>query len=276
MENRDMKSFFRYVLVVCSLFVCGASFASNVAGYAVPTVEPKYGEMGVAQLWEMGNTAYANSDFLAAEKAYNEILGRDMHSVELYYNLGNLYHRRGNLGLSLLYLYRAQKMNPSDRDITHNIDVVKAGAVDEIEELPTLFITKGVNWLASRFSGFGWSVASLAMLAVALLMVMLYIFSPGIVVRRVGFSFAALFALLFVVATIFALEARSNAMNSTEAVVLSRRSVVRSSPDSSATEIFVIHEGTKMSIEREFGDWCEIRIGDGKQGWIELSSIGKI
>ncbi len=269
-----VKSFFIVVLLFCALFESSAN--SSVSGYSVPSVEVNYGAMSVAELWNMGNSAYANNDYLGAEKAYLEVLNRELHSAELYYNLGNLYHRQGSVGQSLLYLYRAQRLEPSDRDIAHNIEVVKMSTVDDIEELPTLFVKRWAEWISTRFSIFGWTLFSLVSLALALGFVLLYIFSDGLSLRRVGFAFTAIFALLFALSTSLALDARREVLSSNEAVVMRKRAAVMSAPDSSSTEIFNLHEGTKITIEREYGDWCEVRIGDGKQGWIELSNIAKI
>ncbi|MFI3327681.1 MAG: SH3 domain-containing protein [Rikenellaceae bacterium] len=273
MKRVFLRSIFAFFF---AFLVVEVSANSSVSGYSVPVVEVDYGAMGAAELWDMGNAAYANNDYLGAEKAYSAILARDLHSYELYYNLGNLHHRLGNVGQSLLYLYKAQKLNPSDRDVAHNIEVVRLGTVDEIDELPVLFVRRWADWVSSRFSVVGWSVFSLVSLFFALAFFMLYLFSSGLRFKRLGFSFGLLFVVAFAFATLYGVSARDEILNPSSAVVLSKRAVVRSAPDRSSTEIFTLHEGTRVAVEREYGDWCEIRISDGKQGWVRLSSIGKI
>ena len=44
---------------------------------------------------------------------------------------------------------------------------------------------------------------------------------------------------------------------------------VKSSPDKASTDLFVLHEGTKVRTVSELGDWREIVIADGKKGWVE-------
>ena len=51
---------------------------------------------------------------------------------------------------------------------------------------------------------------------------------------------------------------------------------VKSSPDRAATDIFVIHEGTKVTISSEVDGWCEVTIADGKKGWTESSHLERI
>jgi SH3-like domain-containing protein len=50
----------------------------------------------------------------------------------------------------------------------------------------------------------------------------------------------------------------------------------KSSPDSSGTDLFVLHEGTKVSVEDEVGEWLEIRLSDGNKGWVPLNSLNII
>ena len=50
----------------------------------------------------------------------------------------------------------------------------------------------------------------------------------------------------------------------------------KSSPDNSGTDLFVIHEGTKVTIEDEVGGWYEIRLSDGNKGWVPANSLEKI
>ena len=50
----------------------------------------------------------------------------------------------------------------------------------------------------------------------------------------------------------------------------------KSSPDNSGTDLFVLHEGTKVSIEDEVGEWLEIRLSDGNIGWVQVNSLNII
>lgn len=38
-------------------------------------------------------------------------------------------------------------------------------------------------------------------------------------------------------------------------------------------DLFVIHEGTKVTILDEVGSWRNISLADGRQGWIPASDI---
>jgi SH3-like domain-containing protein len=52
---------------------------------------------------------------------------------------------------------------------------------------------------------------------------------------------------------------------------------IKSTPAENGTDLFVLHEGTKVVItDSSMDDWKEIRVADGKRGWIETSKIEMI
>jgi len=83
-------------------------------------------------------------------------------------------------------------------------------------------------------------------------------------------------ALLFIVSTIFAYNEREALVNSAEAIIMSSAAPIKSSPDRAATDLFVLHEGTKLTTGESIDGWVEIRIADGRKGWIESSRIEQI
>ena len=60
------------------------------------------------------------------------------------------------------------------------------------------------------------------------------------------------------------------------AVIFSSTVTVKSSPDESGTDLFVIHEGLKVDIKEELSGWCNIKIADGSSGWVKQSTLEKI
>ena len=63
-------------------------------------------------------------------------------------------------------------------------------------------------------------------------------------------------------------------MNRTGAIIISCALPVNSTPSKSGTDLFILHEGTKVEItDGTMRGWKEIRVADGKEGWIETSKI---
>ena len=50
-------------------------------------------------------------------------------------------------------------------------------------------------------------------------------------------------------------------------------STVKSSPDNSGNTLFILHEGTKVSLIEEIGQWKRVELTDGRQGWINSLDI---
>jgi hypothetical protein len=48
---------------------------------------------------------------------------------------------------------------------------------------------------------------------------------------------------------------------------------VKSSPNQSGIDLFILHEGTKVSIKSTLGEWTEIELEDGNVGWMPGKDI---
>ena len=81
---------------------------------------------------------------------------------------------------------------------------------------------------------------------------------------------------LFIATTLMAWSERNMLVDRNEAVVMSSALSVKSSPDKSATDLFVLHEGTVVTIGSTVEGWAEVRIADGNKGWVETDRIERI
>ena len=60
------------------------------------------------------------------------------------------------------------------------------------------------------------------------------------------------------------------------AIVLTPSVTVKGAPDNSGTSLFVIHEGLKVKIIESLGEWVNIRLEDGNEGWVAKRDIERI
>ena len=61
------------------------------------------------------------------------------------------------------------------------------------------------------------------------------------------------------------------------AIIMEPSVTVRSTPSTSGTELFILHEGKKVTIKDDsMKDWKEIEIEDGNIGWLPASAIEQI
>ena len=226
--------------------------------------------------WELGNKAYTDGDFARAVEEYQAIVEEGEYSLKLYYNLANAYFKLGELGEAILYYNRALRIAPANDDVRHNLALAEAQTKDRIAEVPEFFLNRWLHSVANSMSCLAWSVLSLVALALVAIFVLLFLLASQLSKRKVGFYGALVSLVLFVGTTAFALSVRSEMLERNEAVVMASAVSIKSSPDRSATDIFVLHEGTMVNIVSEVDEWREITIADGKKGWVEAKNIEQI
>ena len=254
----------RRIILYTILFV--VSFAVSVRG-AEPTS---------AERWSSGNAAYSAGNYDEAIAEYQAIVDGGEYSLELYYNLANAHFKVGNIGKSILYYNKALRLDPSQEDVLHNLAIAEAQTKDRVGEETAFFLAEWMRALRNTMSCTTWSVLSLVAFALFLAFALLFLLASPIKVRKAGF-FCALCAVVLFVATIsFAISSRNDILTHDEAIVLSSAISVKSSPDRSATDLFVLHEGTKVRIVSEIDEWCEVVLADGKKGWLQKNNIEEI
>lgn len=229
-----------------------------------------------SQLWESANAAYSTGNYDAAIDGYNRILDRGLHSAPLYYNLANALFKKGETGSAILYYNRALRLSPADEDIRHNLEYAERMTKDNIEAVPEFFLATWLRSVRSSLSCSAWTVMSLVLFAAMLALGLLYLLSQRLSVRKAGFYGMAAAMLLFVITSLFAWGERRVIVDRNEAIVMGSSVPVKSSPDKSATDLFVLHEGTKVTVGDTLDGWAEIRIADGNKGWVETGRIERI
>lgn len=227
----------------------------------------------LSRQWDVANAAYINADYSAAAKGYEAISAQGVQSGKLYLNLGNAYFKQGMNGKALLNYHRAHRLAPTDEDIQYNLMLANAYVQDKIETVPTFVVKRWVVDLRQAFTSNTWAVVSIFLFSCMLICAMVYLLVARIALRKVGFYGGVLMLLLFVVAVWFASLQRQELLSPSEAIVMLGAAPVKSAPDASSKELFVLHEGTKVKVNEQLGDYREITIADGNKGWILSSSI---
>lgn len=228
------------------------------------------------KLWDQANTAYINNDFPTAISLYETILSSGRQSGKLYYNLANAYFKEQEIGRAILNYNRALRLNPGNEDIRYNLQVAEKMTKDHIDAVPEFFVKTWLSNLRNLLSSTTWAVLSLVFLAAMLGSALFYLLSRRLVRRKIGFYGTATAFLLLVLTLCFAGIDRREAIDRTSAVVLRDAVAVKSSPNQNSTDLFILHEGTKVEISDRLNGWCEITIADGKKGWMECSTFETI
>jgi len=224
-------------------------------------------------LFEQGNTFFEDQEYTQAIDAYEEILAMGYESAELYYNLGNAYYKTGKYAWAILNYERAMRLQPQDEDIRFNLEIARMTLVDEIPEIPKLFYVKYLKDVRAFFS---LKILTYLTLAVYLLFIgclILWLTLRSAFLRRMFRTASIIIGVFLVLFSLLFISKIHTTSSSVEAVIMSPEVYVRSSPTESGTNLFAIHSGLKVKIENQSNDWYEIRLPDGKEGWIESTHL---
>lgn len=227
-------------------------------------------------LLDMGNKAYIDGDYEQALNYYNAILDRNLFSAALYYNTANAYFKTNQIGKAILFYNRALVIDPSMEDAEYNLAIAEARTKDKIAEVPQFFIKRWVKAVQNLFDCTTWSIMSLVALALVMLCALMFLLARRIAIRKTGFYGALAGLVLLVATTAFAVAERNDILSREGAVVMMSAISVKSSPDHNATDLFVLHEGTKVRVTAQIEGWSEVVIADGNKGWTESKNIEKI
>ena len=160
------------------------------------------------------------------------------------------------------------RLQPSNADIRANIAFVNSQTVDQMEVLPELFLKRWFSALRNLFSQKGWAVFSI-LCALLFFIVLAFFLLAGDLRRRVRLLVLDGCLLLLLALGVGMAFAQKRALERTDEAIVTALSVsVRSMPDASGTELFTVHEGMKVRLTDEVGEWVEVQFPNGSKGWV--------
>lgn len=70
------------------------------------------------------------------------------------------------------------------------------------------------------------------------------------------------------------LRTKSELINHDNAIIMAPSVTVKSTPNQSGTDLFILHEGRKVIIkDNTMKEWKEIKLEDGNVGWVPTNVI---
>ena len=220
-----------------------------------------------------GDSAYIKDDYTTAIQIYESLL-KNGESADVYYNLGNSYYKIGEIAKAVLNYERALLMKPGNSDIRANLEVARAKTIDKVEPVPEVFFVSWTKALINSMSVDAWATWGIVSFILFIITLYFFIFSKQIMLKKVGFIAGIVFLIVMICSNLFASEQKERLVNRNEAIVMNPSVTVRSTPSESGTSLFILHEGRKVSIkDNSMKEWKEIRLEDGKVGWVPASAI---
>ncbi len=223
--------------------------------------------------FEAANAAYGNGEFQVAIDTYNEILATGVESGALYFNLANAHYKNGELTQAILNYERALLLKPHDKDVKFNLELAYSQTTDKIESVGEFFVSKWIKDFRNKTTSDIWAFIGVGCFIFMLIGAALFFFSGSVLLKKAGFYLGVGLLAGTIVSLTFSYHQKTKLTQRNHAIVISPSLTVKSSPDASGTEIFILHEGTKVEIVNTLGQWKEIQIADGTVGWVEETSI---
>ena len=223
----------------------------------------------VDSLWNSANQAYMEGRWADAAADYELISGMGLESASLYCNTGDAYFKDGNVPMAILFYERALKLDPSYEDARYNLQLLNSTIQDRIDPVPDFILKVWAKDICYLMNSDAWAVCFIVFLALTLALALLFILGATAAGRRAGF-FTGIVTLLLAIASLsFSIWQKNDYMSADDAIVIRPVTSVKSSPSSEAsTDLFILHEGTKVKILDKVGNWNNIELADGRQGWL--------
>ena len=223
--------------------------------------------------FSQGNDLYNKGKYAEAIEAYQEVLNRNEHSAELYFNMGNAHYKLNNIGPSIFYFEKALQLEPNDKEIMNNLSFAQNMTIDAIGRVPEVGFSRLFNNLIKRFSYNAWAIIGVSAVFMFVCLFLIYRFAYVSSRKRLAFVLSLLSLVIAFMAVFMAFQRQRLDRNDQPAIVYVQESRVKTEPNRRSEEAFRLHEGTKVQIIDTLDNWCKIKLSDGSIGWIDSEEI---
>ena len=223
--------------------------------------------------FELANAAYAEGKYEEAATLYQALIDEEPDAV-LYYNLGNARYKQGELAQAILNYERALRLKPNYKDAQYNLAFAQSKITDNIVE-QDFFVSKWLRTVRNSLSESTWLTLSIALFIFALIGTLLFLLGRETWLRKTAFHCAWIAFLFSLITGLNASSLHQRDTLRNEAIITQGIVNAKSSPDRSGTDLFTVHEGTKVTIRETIGEWSNVRVGSN-EGWIRTNCLERI
>lgn len=223
--------------------------------------------------FDEANAAYADGRYEEAAALYQGLIDEQPNAT-LYYNLGNVRYKQGELAQAILNYERALRLEPNNKDAQYNLAFAQSKITDNITE-QDFFLSVWVRAIRNRLSEPTWFVLSICLFILGLIGILLFLLGREPWLRKTAFHMAWIAILFSLIAGLNAVSLHKRDTLRNEAIITQGVVNAKSSPDRSGTDLFTLHEGTKVTIRETIGEWSNVSVGQNV-GWIRSSCLERI
>lgn len=217
--------------------------------------------------------AYEKGEYQKAADLYESLTKDGYNSADLYYNLGNAYYKAGENAQAILNYERALLYAPNDADLKTNLEIAKLKTVDKIDPVEKIFIYNWIDSVRNMNTSNQWAAIAVVAFILFLGCFALYFIGGKVWMKKIAFFSAILLFILILFANSAASAQKERLVNRDYAIVFAKSITAKSTPADSGTDLFVLHDGTKVKVKSKVGEWYEVELADGNIGWIPSSKL---
>lgn len=207
-----------------------------------------------------GITAYDHGDFAKAAETLRAAAVEQGDNGHLYYNLGNAYMRKGEVGQAMAALLAARRLLPRDPDIQANLAFVHKGIPDRLDvSLPKSVMTMLSFWLTNT------TPKEVAYFALTLWVLGFLLLLPARTFPQLRVAGISALVLAMLSGAAFSLSIYND---HPWGAVIQPKANIFSGPGIHNAIIFELKEGAPFAVGQTGDQWYQIELSDGKKGWI--------
>lgn len=229
-------------------------------------------------LFRQGNDLAA-TDPAGAKELYQKAILRferiveegGVHNGKLYYNLGNAYFLSGDIGRAVLYYGRAKRYLPNDANLLQNLAYVRSQRADRIDEQQKTRVLKTLFFWHYDLSGHTRTLLFIPFFLALWLCAGLRLFLRRPALNTaIGICAVASILLFGSLAVDAAAQARD-----ASGVILAPEITARKGNAETYQPSFEepLHAGTEFVLVESRGEWCNIRLHDGRTCWVPSTAM---
>ena len=230
----------------------------------------------IYEQFKSANDAYESGKYEVAISEYQSLLKSGLNGFNLHFNLGNSFYKIEEYPLAILHYEKALKIDPASEDVKKNLTLSYAKTTDKIETAKELVINRWYAELINMNNADNWAIYSTALLFLALLFGLIYLFGSSILLKRIGFLSAVIAVVLSLSCFALAYQQQNYQATSRSAIIFTPTVSIKSAPGESGTVLFVLHQGTKVKLLDQSNDWINVALPNGNKGWVQETDLREI
>jgi tetratricopeptide (TPR) repeat protein len=232
--------------------------------------------LGIAVLWPRPVLADQNAqvfldtvkrydagEYSEAAEMFEKLAGDGIQNGKLYYNIANAHLKADRLGSAILWYERALRLIPADPDVRFNLEYARSLVKDEPAALGSPVLQVLFFWKdLLGVSAWQWLGISAGAVFWCLWAIVCFFKKPFLKPLVYGVLAVTL------ISAGTALYLNYSPVFHPRAIILKKAVSVRSGFSENTTELFILHEGTLVAVEKRSEGFIKIRYAEDKIGWV--------